>query len=212
MRRHIIERLLVLCFGLCVAQTALCAAGLTVEPTPLCYWKPLAQDGLHDPARPWQRLLQNPAEALSQLPFDGVGNQVKWISALREGYIAPRNNIYPETKIQFLDLDIMLTKVNTGELPRVLFPHKPHTEWLDCSNCHEWMFKSKAGATPITMLANLEGEYCGRCHGAVAFPLTECYRCHSVPFNAKLPPKTVIVKTPAAANVPATMKLPAKTK
>jgi hypothetical protein len=24
------------------------------------------------------------------------------------------------------------------------------------------------------------GEHCGRCHGAVAFPLTECTRCHSV--------------------------------
>ena len=26
----------------------------------------------------------------------------------------------------------------------------------------------------------LQGEYCGQCHGAVAFPLTQCLRCHSV--------------------------------
>jgi hypothetical protein len=26
----------------------------------------------------------------------------------------------------------------------------------------------------------LDGEQCGVCHGAVAFPLTECRRCHSV--------------------------------
>jgi hypothetical protein len=26
----------------------------------------------------------------------------------------------------------------------------------------------------------LSGEKCGLCHGAVAFPLTECNRCHSV--------------------------------
>jgi hypothetical protein len=31
------------------------------------------------------------------------------------------------------------------------------------------------------MLAILEGEQCGQCHGAVAFPLTECTRCHAIP-------------------------------
>ena len=25
----------------------------------------------------------------------------------------------------------------------------------------------------------LDGEYCGICHGAVSFPLTECDRCHN---------------------------------
>jgi c(7)-type cytochrome triheme protein len=63
----------------------------------------------------------------------------------------------------------------------VLFPHRPHTEWLDCENCHDKLFKKKAGETPINMFQVLQGEYCGRCHGAVAFPLTECRRCHSVP-------------------------------
>ena len=30
------------------------------------------------------------------------------------------------------------------------------------------------------MMLILQGEKCGLCHGAVAFPLTECLRCHSV--------------------------------
>jgi hypothetical protein len=39
----------------------------------------------------------------------------------------------------------------------------------------------KAGATKFTgMFPILSGEKCGRCHGAVAFPLTECRRCHVV--------------------------------
>jgi ribosomal protein L40E len=38
----------------------------------------------------------------------------------------------------------------------------------------------------MSMFAILQGEFCGRCHGAVSFPLTECRRCHSVPQN---PPK-----------------------
>jgi hypothetical protein len=33
----------------------------------------------------------------------------------------------------------------------------------------------------MNMLQILSGEKCGQCHGAVAFPLTECARCHRVP-------------------------------
>ena len=141
-------------------------------------WKPLAEDGLHDPASPAIGVLQEPAEALSLLPPDTAGNRVSWVRALRERYIAPRTNIYPETKIEILDMDIIMDQ--TGELPLVLFPHKPHTEWLDCANCHDRIFVEKVDANPINMFAILSGEYCGQCHGAVSFPLTECNRCHSV--------------------------------
>jgi len=141
-------------------------------------WKPLSEDGLHDPQNTAIELLQQPAEALSQLPPDTVGNKVLWNRALREQYIQPRTNIYPETKIEIIDMDIIMDK--TGEMPLVLFPHRPHTEWLDCSNCHEKIFIKKVDANPINMFAILSGQYCGQCHGAVAFPLTECNRCHSV--------------------------------
>jgi c(7)-type cytochrome triheme protein len=65
-------------------------------------------------------------------------------------------------------------------MPVVLFPHKRHTEWLDCSNCHDKLFKEEIGASHISMFQILAGEQCGVCHGAVSFPLTECNRCHSV--------------------------------
>ena len=141
-------------------------------------WQSLVEDGLHDPASPAIGVLQEPASALSLLPPDNTGNRVSWIRALREGYIEPRTNIYPETKIEILDMDIIMEK--TGELSMVMFPHKPHTEWLDCANCHDRIFVKKVDANPINMFAILSGEYCGQCHGAVAFPLTECNRCHSV--------------------------------
>lgn len=141
-------------------------------------WRPLAKDGLHDPDNPLLHYLQEPSEALSVLPEGGPnGNQVDWIKALREGHIAPRTNIAPETKIRVLDLDIVFP--DTAGQPQVVFPHRQHTEWLDCANCHENLFKSRRGANDISMLDILQGEYCGRCHGAVAFPLTECKRCHS---------------------------------
>ena len=141
-------------------------------------WTLLAHDGIHDLDNPVLDLLQEPAEALSQLPPDTAGNQVNWIQALREGFIDPRTNIYPETKVEILDQDIVMR--NTGSANYVRFPHLAHTEWLDCVNCHDALFARKAGATPMSMLLILSGEYCGRCHGAVAFPLTECNRCHSV--------------------------------
>jgi c(7)-type cytochrome triheme protein len=145
-------------------------------------WQTLRNDGLHDPENSALRLLQNPGDALSRLPADSAGNKVNWIKALEDGYIAPRSELRENKPVQILDSDILLNK--TGSIPRVRFPHKAHTQWLDCENCHEKIFKSEAGATPISMGKILEGEYCGVCHGAVAFPLTECNRCHSVPWES----------------------------
>lgn len=139
----------------------------------------LAKDGLHDPANPAIKLLQEPREALRSLPADVVGNNVRWVEALERGLITPRASILPGTSVRVLDEDVIMPR--TGELPMVRFPHRQHTELLDCDNCHEKMFKSKAGATKsVNMFQILQGEYCGVCHGAVAFPLTECKRCHSV--------------------------------
>jgi c(7)-type cytochrome triheme protein len=142
-------------------------------------WLPLERDGIHDPASPAVAVLQQPAEALGVLPPDTAGNKVKWVQALDEGKINPRTNINPETKVDLRTTEILLR--NTGEMPMVKFPHRQHTEWLDCSNCHDQLFAQKAGATKINMLMVLQGEKCGLCHGAVSFPLTECVRCHSVP-------------------------------
>jgi len=143
------------------------------------HWKSLSEDGLHDPESPAIELLQQPAEALSELPPDYTGNKVLWNRALQEGYIEPRTNIYPDTEIEVIEMDIVMEK--TGELPMVLFPHRQHTEWLDCSNCHDKIFIKKVGANEINMFTILSGNHCGQCHAAVSFPLTECNRCHSVP-------------------------------
>lgn len=142
-------------------------------------WLPIAQDGVHDPASPAVGVLQEPAEALAALPPDTAGNQVRWMRALDEGFIAPRTHIQPQTQVTLRGTDVLLK--NTGEMPMVRFPHRQHTAWLDCSNCHDALFAQRAGATTINMSLILAGEKCGLCHGAVAFPLTECLRCHSVP-------------------------------
>jgi c(7)-type cytochrome triheme protein len=142
-------------------------------------WLPLAKDGIHDPTSPAIGVLQEPAEALATLPPDTAGNQVLWMRALDEGHIQPRTNILAGTQVNLHRSDVLLK--NTGEMPMVRFPHRQHTAWLDCSNCHDQLFQRQAGATRINMLLILQGEKCGVCHGAVSFPLTECLRCHSVP-------------------------------
>jgi c(7)-type cytochrome triheme protein len=159
-----------------VALSGVAALGIAVAADK---WLPLARDGIHDPSSPAIGVLQEPAEALSTLPPDTAGNQVLWMRALDEGHIQPRTNILAGTQVNLHTTDVLLK--NTGEMPMVRFPHRQHTAWLDCSNCHEQLFQRQAGATKINMLLILQGEKCGVCHGAVSFPLTECLRCHSVP-------------------------------
>jgi c(7)-type cytochrome triheme protein len=141
-------------------------------------WLPLAKDGVHDPKSPAVKQLQQPRDALSKLTPDGTGNQVRWVQAIEKGEINPRGSLHPGVEIRKLDQDILLNL--NGGMPIVRFPHLAHSEWLDCANCHDHLFEKRTGGTRISMQAILQGEQCGVCHGAVAFPLTECQRCHSV--------------------------------
>ncbi len=146
------------------------------------YWVPLAQDGIHDPTGPAINELEEPRVILSQLPdrgTQGVGNQVRWVDALESGAIRPRRSrLLPEPDVPVLDMDVLLDL--GGSMRIVRFPHKAHTEWLGCDNCHDEIFKPQIGSNSIQMYLILNGEQCGRCHGAVSFPVTECRFCHSV--------------------------------
>jgi len=157
-------------------------------------WRSLSNDGIHDPTSPAVKRLMEPRDGLSRLPPDDVGNQVRWVHALEQGLINPRTNILPETKVDVLDKDILMDLY--GSMPIVRFPHKAHTQWLDCKNCHDHLFKMKTGTSGISMLNILDGEQCGLCHGAVAFPLSKCDRCHSVSRNSP------VVKSGGVGDVP----------
>lgn len=144
-----------------------------------------AQDGadappaVHDPANPDLPRLQTPAEGLAGLPRDARG-RVDWMEALRQGLIKPRADLDGKRPMLRLQLDIVMK--NTAAMPHVLFPHEAHSQWLDCGNCHSAIFLPKAGANPVSMAKIFRGQYCGACHGRVAFtPLFDCERCHSLP-------------------------------
>lgn len=158
---------LILLLGLGIAAPALLAEK----------WIALENDGLHDPSNPAIRYLQDPEQALSVLAPDTAGNKVDWVAAVRQGQLRPRTSLSGKRVPEKHETDIIMS--NTLSFPPVRFPHSSHNLWMSCEMCHDDIFKPEIDANPITMGKILDGEYCGICHGAVAFPLTECNRCHS---------------------------------
>lgn len=140
-------------------------------------WKPLQKDDLHDPRNPALELLQQPGDSLSVLPQASGGNRVDWVAAIREGRIAPRHSLDGSGEKEMRYTTIIMRNT-LGFLP-VTFPHEGHTLWMSCEMCHDKIFVPEVNANDITMVKILAGEYCGLCHGAVSFPLTECDRCHN---------------------------------
>jgi len=140
---------------------------------------PIAEDGIHDPSSEAVNILQQPYEAMDGFPRDSQGI-IDWVKALESGIINPRKSVDGEGDMFVADFDIIFR--NTASMPNVRFPHRQHTEWLTCANCHPLIFIPQKGANPVSMSAIIQGEYCGVCHGKVAFPPTmNCGRCHSVP-------------------------------
>ncbi|NOY62346.1 MAG: cytochrome c3 family protein [Gammaproteobacteria bacterium] len=145
---------------------------------------PVAEDGIHDPNNPAVEVLQPPVEAMAGFPRDSAGI-VDWVKALDSGIINPRMGLTGDEVMTAVDFDVIFK--NTGSMPYVRYPHRPHTIWLTCSNCHPKIFIPKKGSNPVTMSAIMRGQYCGVCHGKVAFPPNlNCGRCHSVPRDTNL--------------------------
>jgi len=149
------------------------------------------EDGIHDPTNDATALLQAPLTAFAGLPKDNGGNGIDWVKALNANKIAPRyDRSNPNAVAAVMDMNIV--REVKGSMPNVVYPHKAHTQWLDCSNCHPGIFIPQKGANQISMAQILMGEKCGVCHGKVAFPVSECRRCHSQ--NKGLPTKQIVAQ------------------
>lgn len=122
-------------------------------------------------------LAQRFAVATGDLPKARYGNKVDWSEAMVRKLIKPKTTIQ-NTKSKVLDKTLEM-KPEWQIAPPAVFPHAPHTEWLDCANCHPGIFAIKKDSTEhLTMTAIIEGASCGVCHVRVAFPLNDCKRCH----------------------------------
>jgi len=140
--------------------------------------KKIEGDGIHDFSGSGAKLLQNPDEAFLDMPKAKSGNSVDWVKAQDTGKIKPRNDLYdPDAEALVMELNIV--REVKGSMPDVVFPHKQHTQVLDCTNCHPAIFIPQKGANQMSMAMNLIGQKCGVCHGKVAFPLSRCTSCHS---------------------------------
>jgi c(7)-type cytochrome triheme protein len=139
---------------------------------------PPPEDGIHDPANDGTHALQPPLAAFGALPKSLSGNRVNWVEAIGQKKINPRYD-RNDPKAEPIVMDLNIVREVKGSMPDVVYPHKQHTEWLDCSNCHPAIFIPQKGANAISMASILLGEKCGVCHGKVAFPVSECRNCHS---------------------------------
>jgi c(7)-type cytochrome triheme protein len=140
--------------------------------------RPAVESGIHDPTNDMTLQLQPPSTAFVDMPKSLAGNHVDWVKSLDSKAITPRwDRNDPAAAAVVMDLNIV--REVKGSMPDVVYPHKQHTEWLDCSNCHPAIFIPQKGANQISMASILLGQKCGVCHGKVAFPVSECRLCHS---------------------------------
>ena len=119
-----------------------------------------------------------------KLPSARYGNRINWVKALRTGRIKPKNSmtasnpLIDERLIMKLDRTLEL-RAEMALISPAIFPHKAHTEWLECSQCHPDIFNIKKKTTErFSMDKNLDGQFCGVCHLTIAFPMNDCKRCH----------------------------------
>lgn len=143
-----------------------------------------SKDGIHDPTNPGTDLLQWPSEAFADFPKTNDGNRVDWVQTLSAGLIRPWTELEDPEAEPFV-MDLTIVRQVKGSMPNVVYPHLQHTEWLDCTNCHDEIFVPEKGANQISMAGILLGQKCGICHGKVAFPISDCRRCHSQPKTAE---------------------------
>lgn len=116
---------------------------------------------------------------LSGLPPAINGNGVDWVKALNEGAIKPENYVLEKMKPIKFKREIVIESPWAGIAPAI-FPHDAHGKWLYCSNCHPEIFQVRQyGTEGLAMESILDSEFCGVCHGKVAFPPNDnCQRCH----------------------------------
>ncbi|MGC2061418.1 MAG: c(7)-type cytochrome triheme domain-containing protein [Thermodesulfovibrionales bacterium] len=120
-------------------------------------------------------------EFTGRLPKGRFGNGIDWEKAEAENLVKPVDfleGISIKRKSISAQKDFALETKIEG-MPDIIFSHKKHTLWNGCELCHPEIFVGvKKGATKYSMIEIFDGKYCGVCHVSVAFPLTDCQRCH----------------------------------
>jgi len=104
--------------------------------------------------------------------------------------IITRGVVTPAQEVAHEALDIVVfnryqRRRDQAHIPPAQFAHSSHKSGnMACSDCHPSIFIPIAGSNDITMVKNMNGDFCGKCHnGATDSPLaswdlTNCKKCH----------------------------------
>ena len=110
-----------------------------------------------------------------KIPVDRFGF-IDWLELKRAEIFKPIHSLDSNYEHKVRDNQIYFkskSKVND-----VLFDHKVHSSWVECSSCHPEVFKETL-TNNVKMVTMSKGSYCGHCHGKVSFTFADCLRCHS---------------------------------
>lgn len=122
--------------------------------------------------------LHPPALQAATTPKDKFG-LANWVAMVNQGLIQPKGSLDPAAiEAPVFDLDVVIPS-KSDFVKDVLFTHRVHNYWFNCDSCHPKFFEMAKGTTKMNMKGIGEGKWCGACHSKVAFPLTDCVRCHS---------------------------------
>ncbi|MFQ5899958.1 MAG: c(7)-type cytochrome triheme domain-containing protein [Thermodesulfobacteriota bacterium] len=116
---------------------------------------------------------------------------INWVGMMNSGVIKPIHSLDPDEKDETRETEILF-QVLSDFVDNILWPHKLHTYWVKCEQCHEgkgekqMLFKPVLGANKIRMRTMVkEKKFCIHCHGKVSFPIADCIRCHKYPKDAE---------------------------
>lgn len=121
-----------------------------------------------------------------KMPRETFGNGINWEKAENVGSLKLIDQLSGVSlkKSSMKVQDDFAIKTKVEGMPDIIFSHTKHTVWNGCELCHPDIFVGiKKGATKYSMVEIFEGKYCGVCHDKVAFPLTDCKRCHAKPIS-----------------------------
>jgi c(7)-type cytochrome triheme protein len=119
-----------------------------------------------------------------RMPKEPFGNKINWEKAEDDGLIKLIDYLegVSTKKAKLRMQQDFAIKSKVEGMPDIIFSHNKHTVWSGCELCHPDIFMGiKKGTTKYSMVELFEGKYCGVCHDKVAFPQTDCQRCHSTP-------------------------------
>ncbi len=119
-----------------------------------------------------------------RLPTDRFG-LIDWLEMKRNNVFTPIVSLNPDFEERTRN-NMILFVSKSDFVDDVLFNHRIHSDWIDCSTCHPALFSDKLGANNIRMREMSQGRFCGHCHGRVSFKFADCKRCHSQPKGAKV--------------------------